>query len=295
VDRRMFKSKVSASHARVAGRATFAAHTPRLYAYVHKKVPSAAARLDHFLHQCGVGPPRNASPSSATTPASSTKPSGTASWPEAASPTGSPHRHEVRGRAANSVGLQDRRPHGQAVGARRDPRRQVAGMAHGKGSKAVARLKALDDRLMFDPVYECTTLRWNLQGISGYIRNNDRTLVNYGARHRKGLAISSSVAESAINQAVSLRMAKKQQMRWTDAGAQYLVQVRVADLNGEFSAKRLAKLAKPTSLACPMNASRHDCLPHGLVHSLLPHVHALGFVLGDLAVLRVRVNTGKRT
>jgi hypothetical protein len=123
-------------------------------------------------------------------------------------------------------------------------------MAHGKGSKAVPRLKALDDRLMFDPVYECTTLRWNFRGISGYIRNNDRTLVNYGARHRKGLAIS-SVAESAINQVVSLRMAKKQQMRWTDAGAQYLVQVRVADLNGEFSAKRLAKLAKPTRPSLP--------------------------------------------
>jgi hypothetical protein len=52
----MLKSTVSASRARVAGRATFAAHAPRLYAYAHKKVPSAAARLDHFLHQCAVGP-----------------------------------------------------------------------------------------------------------------------------------------------------------------------------------------------------------------------------------------------
>jgi hypothetical protein len=39
-------------------------------------------------------------------------------------------------------------------------------------------------------------------------------------------------------------MAKKQQMRWTDEGAHCLVQVRVADLNGEFSVKGLAELAK---------------------------------------------------
>jgi hypothetical protein len=41
-------------------------------------------------------------------------------------------------------------------------------------------------------------------------------LVNYGARHRKGLPIGSSIAESAVNQVVSHRMAKKQQMRWTN-------------------------------------------------------------------------------
>ena len=33
----------------VAGRATFAERAPRVYAYVHKQVPSAAARLDQFL------------------------------------------------------------------------------------------------------------------------------------------------------------------------------------------------------------------------------------------------------
>ena len=32
----------------------------------------------------------------------------------------------------------------------------------------------------------------------------------YGARFRKGLPISSSIAESAVNQVVSSRMAKKQ-------------------------------------------------------------------------------------
>jgi hypothetical protein len=52
------------------------------------------------------------------------------------------------------------------------------------------------------------------------------------------------IAESAVNQVVSHRMAKKQQMQWTDKGAHRLAQVRVADLNGELSVQRLAALAK---------------------------------------------------
>jgi len=43
---------------------------------------------------------------------------------------------------------------------------------------------------------------------------------------------------------VSYRMAKKRQMRWTDEGAHRLAQVRVADLNGELSVRRLAALTK---------------------------------------------------
>jgi len=66
--------------------------------------------------------------------------------------------------------------------------------------------------------------------------------VNYGARHHKGLPISSNIAESAVNQVVSHRMAKKQQMRWTDEGAHCLAQVRVSVSNGEFSVKGLAEL-----------------------------------------------------
>jgi hypothetical protein len=48
-----------------------------------------------------------------------------------------------------------------------------------------------------------------------------------------GLPISSATAESAVNQVVSSRMAKKRQMRWSDQGAHLLAQVRVNVLNGE--------------------------------------------------------------
>jgi hypothetical protein len=59
------------------------------------------------------------------------------------------------------------------------------------------------------------------QDLYFYIENNAGTLVNYGMRYHKGLPISSSIAESAVNLVVSHRMAKKQQMRWTDEGARY--------------------------------------------------------------------------
>ena len=104
------------------------------------------------------------------------------------------------------------------------------------------RIKALDARLLTRTGYEFSTLWWNLDKVSWYLRNNAHTLVNYGARHRKGLPISSSIAESAVNQVVSHRMAKKRQMRWTDEGAHCMVQVRVAVLNGELSPDRISAL-----------------------------------------------------
>lgn len=81
-----------------------------------------------------------------------------------------------------------------------------------------------------------------------YARSNTSALVNYGARYRNGLPISSSIADSAVNHLVCLRMAKKRQMRWTDAGAHHLVQVRVVVLNGELSPSRLASLGKTSNL-----------------------------------------------
>jgi hypothetical protein len=63
---------------------------------------------------------------------------------------------------------------------------------HGKGAKSVARIKALDASLMPRKGYELSTLWWNLRRLYCYIDNNTGTLVNYGARYRKGLPISSS-------------------------------------------------------------------------------------------------------
>lgn len=69
---------------------------------------------------------------------------------------------------------------------------------HRKGGKAVERIKTLDGRLLPREGYEFSTLWWNLNTVSGYLRNNAHTLVDYGVRHRKGPPIS-SIAESAVN------------------------------------------------------------------------------------------------
>ncbi|MDB5830905.1 MAG: hypothetical protein JWR14_735 [Caballeronia sp.] len=115
---------------------------------------------------------------------------------------------------------------------------------------------ALDATLLAKEGYEHSTLYWNLRRLYFYIENNAGKLVNYGMRYHKGLPISSSIAESAVNLVVSHRMAKKQQMRWTDEGAHCLAQVRVAVLNEEFSVKKLAVLTKTSAAANSPSARR---------------------------------------
>jgi len=55
-----------------------------------------------------------------------------------------------------------------------------------------------------------------------------------GDRYRYGEMISTAFAESTVNQVVSKRMVKKQQMRWTQCGAHLLLQVRTRVLNGDW-------------------------------------------------------------
>jgi hypothetical protein len=67
----------------------------------------------------------------------------------------------------------------------------------------------------------------------GYIRANGAWIPNYGERYRSGEAISSAFVESTVNQVVSKRMVKKQQMRWASKSAHLLLQVRAKVLNDE--------------------------------------------------------------
>lgn len=66
-----------------------------------------------------------------------------------------------------------------------------------------------------------------------YIKNNGNFIPNYGERYRYGEAISTAFAESTVNEVISKRMVKKQQMRWTKKGAHLLLQLRVKTLNNE--------------------------------------------------------------
>jgi hypothetical protein len=233
----------------VAGRATFSDRTPRLYAYVHKQVPSAGARLDQFLHTSGVRPNErvtvisdDAGEFAKAVQCSELARGRILDW----------FHISMKFKAAeNSVfGSEMIEPHQREL-VQTEIEHAKWLVWHGKGGKSTARIKALDALLMANKGYEFSTLWWNLRRLCSYIGNNAATLVNYGARYLKGLPISSSIAESAVNLVVSHRMAKKQQMRWTDEGAHCLAQVRVAVLNSEFTVKGLAELAKIASANSP--------------------------------------------
>jgi hypothetical protein len=70
-----------------------------------------------------------------------------------------------------------------------------------------------------------------------YIGNNREFIPNYAERYRYDEIISTAFTESAINEVVSKRMVKKQQMRWTKRGAHLLLQVRTKTLNDELRSK----------------------------------------------------------
>ena len=75
-----------------------------------------------------------------------------------------------------------------------------------------------------------------LSQLRTYIVNNRLLIPNYGERYRKGEAIATGFVESTVNEVVSKRFGKKQQMQWSKEGAHLLLQTRVRTLNGELGA-----------------------------------------------------------
>jgi hypothetical protein len=72
-----------------------------------------------------------------------------------------------------------------------------------------------------------------LSDLRTYIGNNRGSIPNYGERYRQGETTSTAFVESTINQVVSRRFVKKQQMQWTLEGAHLLLQTRTRVLNNE--------------------------------------------------------------
>jgi len=104
----------------------------------------------------------------------------------------------------------------------------------------VPRVQVIDD-LQIDldntelPSIELQKLLKMVAEFGGYIRANGAWIPNYGERFRSGEAISSAFVESTVNQVVSKRMVKKQQMRWAPWSAHLLLQVRTKVLNDELA------------------------------------------------------------
>jgi hypothetical protein len=76
-----------------------------------------------------------------------------------------------------------------------------------------------------------------LQKFYTYIENNQQWIPNYGERCRAGETISTAFVESAVDQVLSKRFVKKQQMSWSRRGAHLLLQVRTRVLNEELREK----------------------------------------------------------
>jgi hypothetical protein len=106
---------------------------------------------------------------------------------------------------------------------------------HGNVQRALETLEGIEDAL--DLLSQGGESRRKLvkavREFGRYIEANQDFIPNYGDRYRHGEAISTAFAESTVNQVVSKRMVKQQQMQWTEAGAHHLPQVRTKVLNDE--------------------------------------------------------------
>jgi hypothetical protein len=109
---------------------------------------------------------------------------------------------------------------------------------HGNVFQGLNELQGLEMDLegaTFDTTDE--TARKLLKGIKElhtYVERNQACIPNYGERYRQGERIASGFVESAVNQVVSKRMVKQQQMQWSQRGAHLLLQVRTRVLNEEW-------------------------------------------------------------
>jgi hypothetical protein len=106
---------------------------------------------------------------------------------------------------------------------------------HGNLYKALYKIDDIESLLYnFEEAYpKFKQLLKAVEEFRTYIKNNGHLIPNYGERYRNGEAIATGFVESTVNQVVSKRFCKKQQMQWTKRGAHLLLQTRVKTLNGE--------------------------------------------------------------
>ena len=75
-----------------------------------------------------------------------------------------------------------------------------------------------------------------LDEFDAYLVANEPLIPNYGERWRNEETIATGFVESAVNQIVSKRFVKKQQMQWTKKGAHLLLQTRTQVLDERLEA-----------------------------------------------------------
>jgi hypothetical protein len=107
-----------------------------------------------------------------------------------------------------------------------EARRELFGMRH-----MASEVVYLNGERFRSPI---GSLLWNCDDLWRYLTNNVDALINYGARYRSKLPISTSRAEGCVDEIANARMAKKQRMRSSPRGAHCVATVRAAVLDGRF-------------------------------------------------------------
>ncbi len=140
--------------------------------------------------------------------------------------------HALRAAASVGAGTADARL-GEL--ARRDIERAKWCLWHGRWKRCLMKLVTTyrwSETKSIRGAAGIETPRRHVRDLIGYLVANTAALVNYGARRRRGEPISTAFVESAVNEIVSRRMIKKQQMRWNRWTVQPFLDVRAAVLNG---------------------------------------------------------------
>ena len=108
---------------------------------------------------------------------------------------------------------------------------------HGQVDKALGKIDDLESAIeSFEGTYaRYAGLVKALSELGTYIVNNRHVIPNDGERYRNGEPIATGFVESTVNEVVSKRFCKKQQMQWSKEGAHLLLQTRVRTLNGELA------------------------------------------------------------
>ena len=109
---------------------------------------------------------------------------------------------------------------------------------HGQVDKALGKIDDLETSIEpFSETYaRFTPLVKALSELRTSIGNNRHVIPNDGERYHNGEAIATGFVESTVNEVVSKRFCKQQQMQWSKEGAHLLLQTRMRTLNGELGA-----------------------------------------------------------
>jgi len=91
---------------------------------------------------------------------------------------------------------------------------------HGQVDKALGKIDDLESAIApFSETYaRFSKLVEALSALRTYIVNNRHLIPNYGERYRNGEPIATGFVESTVNEVVSKRFCKKQQMQWSKEG-----------------------------------------------------------------------------